>query len=84
MSVGQEAVAVGIENAINHQDTVITSYRCHGFAHIRGASVKSILAELMGRRSGISYGKGGSMHMFTKGFTVVTVLLVLKFLWGLV
>ena len=68
LSVGQEAIAVGIENAITPTDTVITSYRCHGFAHMRGASVKSILAELMGRRSGIAHGKGGSMHMFTNGF----------------
>ncbi|CAK9439906.1 uncharacterized protein LODBEIA_P40060 [Lodderomyces beijingensis] len=68
LSVGQEAVAVGVENAIDKKDTVITSYRCHGFAHVRGASVKSILAELMGRRSGASYGKGGSMHIFAPGF----------------
>ncbi|KAI3403533.1 PDA1 [Candida oxycetoniae] len=68
LSVGQEAIAVGIENAIDHKDTVITSYRCHGFAFMRGASVKSILAELMGRRTGVSFGKGGSMHMFAPGF----------------
>lgn len=68
LSVGQEAIAVGIENAITNKDTVITSYRCHGFAFMRGASVKEILAELMGRRSGISHGKGGSMHMFAPGF----------------
>jgi pyruvate dehydrogenase E1 component alpha subunit len=68
LSVGQEAIAVGIEHAISKQDTVITSYRCHGFAHMRGASVKAILAELMGRRSGVSHGKGGSMHMFAPGF----------------
>ncbi len=68
LSVGQEAIAVGIENAITPTDTVITSYRCHGFAFMRGASVKSVLAELMGRRSGIANGKGGSMHMFTNGF----------------
>ncbi|EGW35792.1 alpha subunit of pyruvate dehydrogenase [Spathaspora passalidarum NRRL Y-27907] len=68
LSVGQEAIAVGIENAITPKDTVITSYRCHGFAFMRGASVKSVLAELMGRRSGISHGKGGSMHMFAPGF----------------
>lgn len=68
LSVGQEAIAVGIENAITPTDTVITSYRCHGFAFMRGASVKSVLAELMGTRSGIANGKGGSMHMFTNGF----------------
>lgn len=68
LSVGQEAIAVGIEHAINPSDTVITSYRCHGFAHMRGASVKAVLGELMGKRSGVSYGKGGSMHMFAPGF----------------
>lgn len=68
LSVGQEAIAVGIEHAITPLDTVITSYRCHGFAYMRGASVKEVLGELMGKRSGVSYGKGGSMHMFAPGF----------------
>lgn len=68
LSVGQEAVSVGIEHAITPKDTVITSYRCHGFAYMRGASVKSVLGELMGKRSGVSYGKGGSMHMFAPNF----------------
>ncbi|KAK6200924.1 alpha subunit of pyruvate dehydrogenase [Scheffersomyces amazonensis] len=68
LSVGQEAIAVGIENAISKEDTVITSYRCHGFAFMRGAPVKAILGELMGKRTGVSYGKGGSMHMFAPGF----------------
>ncbi|KAA8633848.1 hypothetical protein SMACR_05316 [Sordaria macrospora] len=68
LSVGQEAVAVGIEHAIQKTDDVITSYRCHGFAYMRGGTVRSIIGELLGRREGIAYGKGGSMHMFTKGF----------------
>ncbi|SCV04325.1 LAMI_0H15214g1_1 [Lachancea mirantina] len=68
LSVGQEAIAVGIENAITRRDTVITSYRCHGFVYMRGAPVQSVLAELMGRRSGVSFGKGGSMHMYAPGF----------------
>lgn len=68
LSTGQEAVAVGIEHALTKEDDVITAYRCHGFALMRGASVKSIIGELLGRREGIAYGKGGSMHMFTKGF----------------
>jgi len=68
LSTGQEAVAVGIENAITRQDDVITAYRCHGFALMRGGSVRSIIGELLGRREGIAYGKGGSMHMFAKGF----------------
>ncbi|TPX18382.1 uncharacterized protein E0L32_011715 [Thyridium curvatum] len=68
LSTGQEAVAVGIEHAINKDDELITAYRCHGFALMRGGTVRSIIGELLGRREGIAYGKGGSMHMFTKGF----------------
>ncbi|KAI0166071.1 dehydrogenase E1 component-domain-containing protein [Xylariaceae sp. FL1272] len=68
LSTGQEAVAVGIEHALTKEDDVITAYRCHGFALMRGASVRSIIGELLGRREGIAYGKGGSMHMFSKGF----------------
>lgn len=68
LSTGQEAVAVGIEHAITRQDQVITAYRCHGFAMMRGGTVKSIIGELLGRREGIAYGKGGSMHMFAPGF----------------
>ncbi|KAF2112649.1 dehydrogenase E1 component-domain-containing protein [Lophiotrema nucula] len=68
LSTGQEAVAVGIEHAIDKSDHLITAYRCHGFALMRGGTVKSIIGELLGRREGIAYGKGGSMHMFTKGF----------------
>ncbi|KAI0866884.1 dehydrogenase E1 component-domain-containing protein [Xylaria cubensis] len=68
LSTGQEAVAVGIEHALTKEDDVITAYRCHGYALMRGASVRSIIGELLGRREGIAYGKGGSMHMFAKGF----------------
>ena len=68
LSTGQEAVAVGIEHAIQKSDHVITAYRCHGFALMRGGSVRSIIGELLGRREGIAFGKGGSMHMFAPGF----------------
>ena len=68
LSTGQEAVAAGIEHAITKEDHVITAYRCHGFALMRGGTVKTIIGELLGRREGIAYGKGGSMHMFAKGF----------------
>lgn len=57
-----------MESAITPEDHVITAYRCHGFTYVRGGSIKSILAELMGRRDGISKGKGGSMHMFAPSF----------------
>jgi pyruvate dehydrogenase E1 component alpha subunit len=48
LATGQEAIPAGMEAAIEKSDSVITAYRCHGFAYIRGASVKSILAELTG------------------------------------
>jgi pyruvate dehydrogenase E1 component alpha subunit len=68
LSTGQEAIAVGIEHSLTPEDDLITAYRCHGFAMMRGGTVKSIIGELLGRRDGIAHGKGGSMHMFTKGF----------------
>ncbi|KAJ1981171.1 alpha subunit of pyruvate dehydrogenase [Dimargaris verticillata] len=68
LCTGQEAVPVGIENGITKNDSVITAYRCHGFTHMRGGTVTSIIAELMGRKDGISHGMGGSMHMFAHNF----------------
>lgn len=57
-----------MEAAITKQDAIITAYRCHGFAYTRGASIHSILAELLGKSTGIAKGKGGSMHMFAEQF----------------
>lgn len=68
LSTGQEAVAVGIEHGITRDDKLITAYRSHGFTLMRGGTVKSIIAELLGRQDGISFGKGGSMHMFCESF----------------
>ncbi|XP_058522689.1 pyruvate dehydrogenase E1 component subunit alpha, testis-specific form, mitochondrial [Ochotona princeps] len=65
---GQEACCVGLEAGINASDHVITSYRAHGVCYTRGLSVRSILAELTGRRGGCAKGKGGSMHMYAKNF----------------
>ena len=62
--IGQEAVSVGMEAAIDKEDDVITGYRCHAHLLSRGASPYKILCELMGKGEGISKGKGGSMHMF--------------------
>ena len=62
--IGQEAVAVGIKKAIKETDTIITSYRDHGFMLVAGGCPKSIMAELLGKSTGCSKGKGGSMHMF--------------------
>ncbi|XP_004756088.1 pyruvate dehydrogenase E1 component subunit alpha, testis-specific form, mitochondrial [Mustela nigripes] len=65
---GQEACCVGLEAGINPTDHVITSYRAHGLCYTRGLSVRSILAELTGRKGGCANGKGGSMHMYAKNF----------------
>ena len=68
--IGQEAVVVGVEQAITEEDPVITSYRCHAHAIARGVDPRKVFAELTGRGAGISKGKGGSMHMFSpeRGF----------------
>ena len=64
--IGQEAVAVGSLSAIGKDDYVITSYREHGHAIAKGMSPESVMAELYGKATGCSKGKGGSMHMFDK------------------
>ena len=64
--IGQEAVAVGIQSALEvGKDSVITGYRDHGHMLAYGIDPKIIMAELTGRQAGISKGKGGSMHMFS-------------------
>ncbi|CAC5358928.1 PDHA [Mytilus coruscus] len=65
---GQEACCVGMENSITPEDSVITAYRAHGWAYIRGISVHGVLAELIGKKTGCAQGKGGSMHMYAKNF----------------
>jgi len=64
--IGQEAVVVGMNAAIDEGDQVITSYRDHGHMLICGMDPKGVMAELTGRSSGYSKGKGGSMHMFSR------------------
>src|SRR5216684_3640235 len=63
--IGQEAVVVGMQAALEEGDTVITSYRAHGHMLACGMDPKGVMSELTGRRSGYSHGKGGSMHMFS-------------------
>ena len=65
--IGQEAVVVGLQGASKlGTDSVITSYRDHGHMLACGMDPKGVMAELTGRRSGYSHGKGGSMHMFSR------------------
>ena len=64
--IGQEAVVVGMEMAIKDGDQVITGYRDHGHMLAAGMDPKGVMAELTGRSTGYSRGKGGSMHMFSR------------------
>jgi pyruvate dehydrogenase E1 component alpha subunit len=74
---GQEAVAVGAVSALNPDDDVVVNYRDHGWALARGASPRAVMAELFGRESGTTGGRGGSMHLvdvdkhFWGGYAVV-------------
>lgn len=62
--IGQEAVAVGAISAIGDDDYVITAYRDHGHALVKGSDPRKLMAELLGKSTGIAKGKGGSMHFF--------------------
>jgi pyruvate dehydrogenase E1 component alpha subunit len=68
--IGQEAVSTGLISARKPQDRLITAYRDHGVAINCGIPPRAVIAELMGKATGISKGKGGSMHMadVTKNF----------------
>ena len=64
--IGQEAVVVGMQSTINDKDAIITSYRDHGHMLAAGMEARGVMAELTGRSTGYSKGKGGSMHMFSR------------------
>jgi pyruvate dehydrogenase E1 component alpha subunit len=64
--IGQEAVVVGMQMCLKEGDQNITGYRDHGHMLACGMSARGVMAELTGRRGGLSKGKGGSMHMFSK------------------
>ncbi len=64
--IGQEAVAVGTMMALRQDDMVITAYRDHVQAMVKGISPEAVMAELYGREGGVVGGKGGSMHMFSQ------------------
>src|SRR5579884_1061274 len=59
---GEEAMAVGVVQALSPEDAIVATYREHGHALARGISARSIMAELYGKQEGCSCGRGGSMH----------------------
>ena len=64
--IGQEAVVTGVQMALRPGDKVVTSYRDHGHMLATGMEARGVMAELTGRATGYSRGKGGSMHMFSR------------------
>ncbi|HEY7745868.1 MAG TPA: pyruvate dehydrogenase (acetyl-transferring) E1 component subunit alpha [Desulfuromonadales bacterium] len=64
---GQEAVGVGVAHAMHREDYMIAAYREHGLILAKGTPPDVVMAELFGKATGVSKGKGGSMHMFDAG-----------------
>src|SRR2546430_2796859 len=64
LSIGEEATIVGSARALRDEDYLISTYRSHGHALVRGTPPENVMAELFGRVDGCSRGRGGSMHMF--------------------
>jgi 2-oxoisovalerate dehydrogenase E1 component len=63
--VGEEAIAVGVCAHLRHDDAVFSTHRGHGHALAKGVSPRALIAELLGRATGVSHGRGGSMHVFS-------------------
>jgi pyruvate dehydrogenase E1 component alpha subunit len=64
LAIGEEATIVGAVRAMRAEDYLISTYRSHGHAIARGTDPKRVMAELFGKETGVSGGRGGSMHMF--------------------
>src|SRR5512139_3821375 len=62
--IGEEAIAVGIMQALGPEDSIVATYREHGHALARGVSADVIMAEMYGKVTGCARGRGGSMHLF--------------------
>ncbi|KUN82568.1 pyruvate dehydrogenase (acetyl-transferring) E1 component subunit alpha [Streptomyces bungoensis] len=62
--IGEEAVAAGVNEALTDEDAVVSTYREHGHALARGVPAEAIMAEMFGKVTGCSRGRGGSMHLF--------------------
>src|SRR6476619_2486825 len=64
LAIGEEATIVGAARALRDTDYLISTYRSHGHALVRGTAPEAVMAELFGRVDGCCRGRGGSMHMF--------------------
>jgi pyruvate dehydrogenase E1 component alpha subunit len=66
LNIGEEATIVGTISALRHDDYVYSTYREHGHAIAKGIDPKAVMAELFGKETGTSHGRGGSMHLFSQ------------------
>lgn len=64
LSIGQEAVAVGVMAALAPQDKIVSNHRCHGHYLAKGGDLSKMFAEILGKATGCSSGRGGTMHLF--------------------
>jgi len=64
LNLGEEATIVGLMAALTPDDYIFTNYREHGYVIARGAEPGAVMAELFGKETGVSKGRGGSMHLF--------------------
>lgn len=69
--IGQEAIGVGSINALRKEDKILCSYREHGHAIVKGMDPRAVMAELFGKSTGCSKGKGGSMHMWSNEYGIL-------------
>ena len=67
VAIGEEAVAVGVMQPLTDDDSIVSTYREHGHAIARGVPMESVMAEMYGKVTGCSRGRGGSMHLFDVG-----------------
>jgi len=66
LNIGEEAAIVGTISALRNEDYVYSNYREHGHALAKGVDAKAVMAELFGKETGTSHGRGGSMHLFSQ------------------
>src|SRR3954453_12158243 len=64
LNLGEEATIVGVMSSLEKRDYVFTNYREHGYVLARGIDPGRVMAELFGKETGVSHGRGGSMHLF--------------------